>query len=74
MPKKYVRKNGVAARYDVNPRSIPRMISDGRLPPPTIYNGRFPLWDEDVLDANDRKAAREASVRREAKTEKAPAP
>jgi hypothetical protein len=74
MSKRYLRKNSVAARYDVNPRSIPRMVEDGRLPPPDFYNGRFPLWSEDALDANDRKAAREARTRREAETEKATVP
>jgi hypothetical protein len=32
------------------------MKLDGRLPPP-IYRGKFPLWDEDALDASDRAAA-----------------
>jgi hypothetical protein len=74
MPKRYLRQNSVAARYDVNPRSIPRMVKDKRLPPPSLYNGRFPLWDEDALDAHDREAPREAPARREAATEKAAAP
>jgi hypothetical protein len=73
--KKYLRKKAVAKRYgDVNERSIPRMVADGRLPPPTIFNGRFPLWDEAELDAHDRRAASEAPARREAETEKAAAP
>jgi hypothetical protein len=33
------------------------MVRDGRLPPPTIKPGRFPLWDEAVIDAADRAAA-----------------
>jgi hypothetical protein len=57
--KRYLRANSVAARYDVNPRSVSRMVGDKRLPKPALYNGRFPLWDEDELDAHD-KAAREA--------------
>jgi hypothetical protein len=73
MPK-YLRTNGVAGRYSVHARSIPRMVKDGRLPKPALYNGRFPLWDEDELDANDRRAAREAPARREAGTAKAAAP
>jgi hypothetical protein len=60
MPKKYLRTNGVAARYSVHPRSVPRMVKDKRIPAPSFYSGRFPLWDEAALDANDRKAAREA--------------
>jgi len=74
MSKRYLRKNSVAARYDVNPRTIPRMVADGRIPAPALYNGRFPLWDEDELDANDRKAARQARTRREAETGKVAAP
>jgi hypothetical protein len=66
MPKRYLRTNGVAARYKVHPRSVPRMADDGRIPKPAFYNGRFPMWDEDELDENDRKAAREAPARREA--------
>jgi hypothetical protein len=66
MSKKYLRQNSVAARYDKNPRSVPRMVEDGRIPPPAFYQGRFPLWDEDELDENDRQAAREARTRREA--------
>jgi predicted DNA-binding transcriptional regulator AlpA len=55
-PKKFLRKNAVAERYSINPRTIPRMVADGRLPPP-VYRGKFPLWDEDALDASDRAAA-----------------
>ena len=59
MPKTYLRKKSVAARYGVDPRTVPRMVEDGRIPAPDLYNGRFPLWDEAALDANDREAARE---------------
>ena len=33
------------------------MAEDGRIPPPTIYKGTLPLWDEAELDASDRAAA-----------------
>jgi hypothetical protein len=66
-PKRYLRKKALAKRYgDVNERTIPRMVADGRLPPPDMYNGRFPLWSEAKLDRWDRKAAREVRARREA--------
>jgi predicted DNA-binding transcriptional regulator AlpA len=55
-PKKFLRKRVVAERYGVNTRTIERMSIDGRLPPP-IYIGKFPLWDEEALDASDRAAA-----------------
>jgi hypothetical protein len=70
-PKRYLRKKAVAKRYgNVHERSIARMIEDGRLPPPDLYNGRFPLWDEATLDAHDREAT---LARREARCEHADA-
>jgi hypothetical protein len=53
--KKYLRKTAVAERYSVNERTVERMVLDRRLPPP-IYITKFPLWDEDQLDACDRAA------------------
>jgi predicted DNA-binding transcriptional regulator AlpA len=55
-PKRFLRKRAVGDRYGVNDRTVDRMKMDGRLPPP-IYHGKFPLWDEDALDASDRAAA-----------------
>ena len=55
--KKYLRKTAVAERYSVDERTVDRMKNDGRLPPPDFYNGRFPMWGEDTLDASDRAAA-----------------
>ena len=55
--KKYLRKRGVAARYDVVERTIERMVEDGRIPFPVYLPGsRIPLWDIEGLDANDRRA------------------
>jgi hypothetical protein len=54
--KHFLRKEAVAARYSVHPRTVERMCGDGRLPRPT-YRGKFPLWDADDLDASDRAAA-----------------
>jgi predicted DNA-binding transcriptional regulator AlpA len=54
--KKYLRKKAVADRYGVAERTVDRMAADKRLPPP-MYRGKFPLWDEDALDASDRAAA-----------------
>jgi predicted DNA-binding transcriptional regulator AlpA len=55
-PKRYLRKRAVAERYSVHERTVDRMSLDGRLPPP-MYFTRFPIWDEDKLDASDRAAA-----------------
>jgi hypothetical protein len=56
MAKSYLRKQRVADRYATTPRNVERMVDDGRIPPPAFYNGRFPLWDEEALDANDHAA------------------
>ena len=56
MSTKFLRKAAVAARYSINPRTVERMIEDGRLPKP-IYRGRFPLWKEADLDEFDRRLA-----------------
>jgi hypothetical protein len=57
MAKKYLRKAGVAARYDVDERTVDRMKLDGRIPLPKYLPGsRIPLWAESELDANDRAA------------------
>jgi predicted DNA-binding transcriptional regulator AlpA len=53
--KKYLRKKAVAERYSVDARTVDRMALDGRLPKP-IYITKFPLWDEEALDACDRNA------------------
>lgn len=57
MAKQYLRKKQLAARYQTTDRTIERMVDDGRIPSPDLYNGRFPLWDEAKLDENDRVAA-----------------
>jgi predicted site-specific integrase-resolvase len=61
--KKYLRKQGVADRYSVNPRTVDRWVADGILPPP-IYlpGGRIPLFAEDGLDAHDRRATAERAT------------
>ena len=56
METRFLRKSAVARRYDVNVRTVERMVVDGRLPAP-IHRGRIPLWLEAALDASDRAAA-----------------
>jgi hypothetical protein len=57
--RRHLRKKQLAARYGYDSdRSIDRAVKDGRLPPPDMYVGRFPLWSEETLDAHDAKAAR----------------
>jgi hypothetical protein len=56
----YLRKAKVAARYDVNIRTVDRMARDGRLPLAIYLPGsRIPLWSEAELDESDRRATRE---------------
>jgi predicted DNA-binding transcriptional regulator AlpA len=59
-PKRYLRKRQVAERYGgVSERTVDRMADDGRIPLPIYLKGsRFPLWDDDELDAADRQATR----------------
>lgn len=57
MSQKYLRKRSVAERYAVDERTVDRMKSDGRIPPPKYLPGsRFPIWSEAELDASDRRA------------------
>jgi hypothetical protein len=52
-----LRKHSVAERYDVDERTVDRMKLDGRIPPPKYLPGsRIPIWWEDELDENDRRA------------------
>jgi hypothetical protein len=67
MSKTFLRKQQVAARYNVNTRTIDRWAEDGRLPPP-IYRGIVPLWDQAELDAQDHAAAAVARASGKLKT------
>jgi hypothetical protein len=62
-PRRYLRKADLAERYGwKSTLSVDRAWQQyGTLPAPTIYRGRFPLWDEDVLDAHDACAPRESN-------------
>ena len=53
----YIRRRQLATRYQVTTRTIDRMIEDGRLPPPDLYNGKAPLWSDEKIEANERAAA-----------------
>jgi hypothetical protein len=56
--KRYLRRHDLAERYRCTDRNIDLMVRDGRLPQRTLQRGRFPLWDETVLDEHDRAATR----------------
>jgi hypothetical protein len=56
--KRYLRRHDLAERYRCTDRNIDLMVRDGRLPQPTLQRGRFPLWDEAILDEHDRAATR----------------
>jgi hypothetical protein len=57
MARVWLRKRKVGERYGgVSDRTVDRMAEDGRIPPPEYLPGsRIPLWDEQKLDANDRR-------------------
>jgi hypothetical protein len=58
-PRRYLRKVDLCVRYGWKAGlSVDRNWKEyGTIPPPTIYRGRFPLWDEAVLDAWDAARA-----------------
>jgi hypothetical protein len=63
-PRRYLRKSDLCLRYGWKAGlSVDRNWKEyGTIPPPTIYRGRFPLWDEAILDAWDAERAFEASA------------
>jgi predicted DNA-binding transcriptional regulator AlpA len=63
MPKTFLRKQQVGARYGIDVRSVDRWAADGRLPQPT-HRGRIPIWDQDELDERDRQATIERASRK----------
>jgi len=67
MPKTFLRKRQVAARYNITTRSVDRWSQDGRLPAP-MFRGRVPLWDLDRLEADDLAAATVARAAGDAAT------
>jgi predicted DNA-binding transcriptional regulator AlpA len=55
--KTYLRKRGVAQRYSCDKRTVDRMVEDKRIPPPKyLPNSPIPIWAEDELIANERRA------------------
>ena len=57
--RRYLRKKAVRDRYGYeSERSVDRAVKDGRIPPPDIYQARFPLWAEETLNEHDIALAR----------------
>jgi len=58
-PRRYLTKDDVRIRRRWKTKiSVDRAWREYKtLPPPTIWNGRFPLWAEDVLDAFESEMA-----------------
>jgi hypothetical protein len=53
-PRRYLRKDGVRERYGWRTtKSVDRAWKEERIPPPDLYQGKFPLWLEATLDAHD---------------------
>jgi hypothetical protein len=57
-PKRFLRRKHLAERYSITERTVERMVKDGRLPPPDLYNGPFPLWDETSVEKAERTTLR----------------
>jgi predicted DNA-binding transcriptional regulator AlpA len=55
--KKYLRKKQVRERYGgISNDTVRRLVNQGRLPPPVFPTGtNRPFWDEEELDAADRR-------------------
>jgi predicted site-specific integrase-resolvase len=52
---RFLRKAGVAERYNIDPRSVDRWVASGKIPLPIYHKGsRIPLWDVAELDAIGR--------------------
>jgi hypothetical protein len=62
--KRYLRKSDLCIRYGwKTPLSVDRAHKlYHTLSPPTIYQGRHPLWDEAILDAHDAARSSDASA------------
>jgi hypothetical protein len=61
--RRYLRKIDLCARYGWKVTlSVDRAWQVYKtLPPPTLYQGRRPLWDADILDAHDAARTFDAS-------------
>jgi hypothetical protein len=57
----YLRKRQVAARYGVHPRTVDRGVATGVIRRPDMYLNKLPLWDDEKLAADERRAARHPS-------------
>jgi hypothetical protein len=52
----FLKKKDLAARYGgVTIKTVERMVADGRLPKPDIYNAVSPLWSEASLEKHERR-------------------
>jgi hypothetical protein len=56
-PKRYLRKLDLCERYHCKPITIDRHVKAGRLPQPTTWLARSPMWEEAMLDAHDAEMA-----------------
>jgi hypothetical protein len=62
--KRYLRKTDLLGRYGWKTTiSVDRAWQKYHtLPPPTIYQGKFPMWDEAILDEHDSRARKSSVV------------
>jgi len=52
--RRYLRKKHLRVRYGwESDKSVDRAWKDKRIPPPDLYQGKFPLWLESTLDEYD---------------------
>ena len=51
------RRKRLAKYWDVDPRTIDRMVGDKRLDPPALYVGRIPIWTDEQRQAAEQRGA-----------------
>jgi len=55
LKKAMLRATHLAARYDVDPRTINRWRKAGVLPEPDLIINKMPYWAEETITANERE-------------------
>jgi hypothetical protein len=54
----YLRQPQLAKRYAMSVRSFARARQEGRVPPPDLYLGQFPLWSNETIEKFERSSAK----------------
>jgi hypothetical protein len=63
LKKAMLRATHLAARYDVDPRTINRWRKAGVLPEPDLIIRGMPYWNESTIETNERERLSAQTVR-----------